>query len=125
MKCTRGFDLTLNTVLPLLAGILLYYFRDSYYLPSLLSNHLADFLWAYAFISSILVIWDREPALIWMLVPFAVALLFEFFQYEHLIPGTGDVLDIITYYSSFLLALLLNYIFKARTNFHHEPEKPA
>jgi hypothetical protein len=126
MKLTKDFDLALNTAIPLLAGATLYYFKDFIHPVAWVNNHLADFLWAYAFISSVFIIWDREPGYMWIFIPFAVAAVFEVLQYFHLIAGSGDFLDIITYYFSFMIAIAVNKIFTTKTKFQlHEPETPA
>jgi hypothetical protein len=74
----------------------------------LLQNHLADGLWAYAFLSCILIIWDRKSNLAWIVLTIVFSILFELFQYWHLVAGTGDLWDVVVYLLFFLLALQIN-----------------
>ncbi|HMH23095.1 MAG TPA: hypothetical protein VK563_15025 [Puia sp.] len=71
-----------------------------------------DSLWAYAFISSILILWDREINMAWITLVFLISISFELLQYGHIIPGTGDFTDIVAYLLSFTIALKLNASFK-------------
>ena len=75
---------------------------------------MADGLWAYAFISALLITWDREINITWVLIACIVAAAFELLQHNDMIIGTGDVYDIITYYLFFSLSLKLNYLFKSK-----------
>src|ERR1044071_2301894 len=108
MKNARWFDISLNVLLPLVAGAALYI------IPALASNgsitkiRLADGLWAYAFVSALLIVWNRMPSRQWIVALFGVAALIEWLQYLHLFPGTGDWYDMITYFLFFSAALLLN-----------------
>ena len=99
-----------HVVCPLLIGLAIYYFASSIAFTHLIKNHFADGLWAYAFISAILLIWERQVNWFWIGCVVVVAFLFECFQYLHLLPGTGDVFDFIVYLSCILLGLLSNYI---------------
>jgi hypothetical protein len=73
---------------------------------------LPDGLWAYAFISGILIIWEREINKPWIALLFFFAICFEIMQYRHVIPGTGDLNDVLTYYTSFVIAIRSNAYFK-------------
>jgi hypothetical protein len=112
MKLTRGADLLFNVIIPFLLGTLVYFASSFSLLQDVLSNHLPDGLWAYAFISSLLIIWDRQAGAFWISIAFLVATCFEMLQYYHIIDGTGDVYDIAIYYLFFGIALLLNNSFK-------------
>lgn len=105
-------DLLLNIVLPLVIGFLVYYIKDIFLLPGFIKNYLADGLWAYAFISSILLIWEREINTTWITILFLVSVCFELLQYYRLIAGTGDIYDVATYLIFYVLALNLNNFFK-------------
>lgn len=102
----------LNVLLPILLGGLLYTRSPNAAVPSFVKNHLADALWAYAFISCLLIIWERKLKTFWMMVPFCTAACFELLQYDHQIPGTGDFYDVSVYFLLFTAALLLNVFFK-------------
>jgi hypothetical protein len=81
--------------------------------PAVIKNYLSDGLWAYAFISCILIIWDRKINPLWILITLFISVLFELLQRFHLLNGTGDVLDIGVYCFFFTVALITNkFIFK-------------
>jgi hypothetical protein len=105
-------DLFINAVVPLLAGIVLYAAGTYFILPSFIKNHMADALWAYAFISSILVIWGRKISTIWVSVVFITAAVFEWLEYFHFLKGTGDLFDVLVYFISFTTALIINQFIK-------------
>ena len=113
MKLTKRADILLNMILPLVLGIGIYRAADMAAMPSLVRNYLPDGLWAYAFLSSILLIWDRAINMAWTAVAFLLAIGYEAAQYGHLIPGTGDIFDVMTYFLFFGIALMLNTFFKA------------
>ena len=117
MNIFRKTDILISIVIPVILGLPIYLFKDLIYIPTLVKNHLADGLWAYAFISSILIIWDREIKTVWILTTFIISIGFELLQYSHIIPGTGDIYDIITYFLFFGIVLKLNHFFKIKFQF--------
>ena len=106
---TKRMDVLLNVCLPLFAGSLFYVIPHG---ASLLAYHLPDGLWAYAFFSCLLIIWDREMQAVWVGVAFCVAIVFEVLQSLNYISGSGDVWDVVTYSVFFIASLLLNSFFK-------------
>lgn len=108
----RYLDLQLNVLIPLLTGLLIYLYKDELQLPTIISNYIPDGLWAYAFLSAILIVWQRSVNVLWCIMPFIVALLFEVFQYLQLVEGTGDIVDIVIYYVCFSVAISTNKFFK-------------
>jgi len=115
MKFGKRSDILLNVLLPLLLGLFIYWSANSLFISALIRNYLPDGLWAYAFISGILLIWDRALHMTWIILVFLTAIGYEFLQYLHVVPGTGDIKDIITYFLFFTIALLLNNFFKTVT----------
>lgn len=112
MGFKRITDVSLNVMLPLLLGSLIYFLgRDGGLVP-LLKNHAADGLWAYAFISALLIIWHRNLPPYWLLIVCFVAVLFEFLQYKGFVEGVGDWTDAAVYLVFILLGYLLNNTFK-------------
>lgn len=111
-------DIGLNVLLPLLAGFALYLPGIAASTHSFISNYLADGLWAYAFMSTILIIWNRHYNAGWILLLFVLAAGFEICQYTALVSGTGDVYDVIIYYSFFSITIFLNRIFKPTFNYY-------
>jgi hypothetical protein len=112
MKFGQKSDILLNICLPLALGQFIYWSEKSFIIPTLIKNYLPDGLWAYAFISGILVIWGRVIHMTWIILAFLTAVGYEVLQYLHTIPGTGDIKDVITYFVFFNIALLLNTFFK-------------
>src|SRR3954451_9845559 len=111
MKLTKTADVLINVVIPTAIGAFTYYYSNSLFKITFLKHHLADGLWAYAFFSSILIIWKREINIFWLTVALLSSFLFEYLQYKQLIPGTGDVIDGITYLIFFIIALYSNNFF--------------
>jgi hypothetical protein len=108
IKYFKTIDFILHTIVPVILGCIIYITGDAHVLPMLLQNHLADGLWAYAFLSCILIIWDRKSNLTWIVLTIVISILFELFQYWHLVSGTGDLWDVVVYLLFFLLALQIN-----------------
>ncbi|MBL7748600.1 MAG: hypothetical protein JNM19_14285 [Chitinophagaceae bacterium] len=112
MGFNRLTDFSLNVVLPLLFGCAIYFFGRNGGLAPVLKNHAADGLWAYAFISALLIIWHRSLPLYWLLIACFVAVLFECLQYKGFVEGVGDWTDAAVYLVFILLGYLLNNTFK-------------
>ena len=104
-------DCLLNILLPLLTGILLYFIASQVSLTGFARNQLPDGLWAYALISCLLIIWNRQINIFWISLIFITFLLFEALQHFHFIRGTGDWLDIIIYISFSIITLFTNKFF--------------
>lgn len=75
-------------------------------------NQLPDGLWAYALMSAILIIWDRKPERFWIITVFVIAVMFESLQFLKWINGTADFWDIVSYFTFYVIALLLNKSFR-------------
>ena len=81
-----------------------------------LRNYLPDGLWAYAFLSCILIIWDRHINYIWI---FAIVLTFGMFELEQMkqfVKGTGDFFDFVCYLIFGGIALVTNRYFLTKYN---------
>lgn len=120
MKFGKSPDILLNVLLPLLAGTYIYHAGAPHAVPVQVRNYLPDGFWAYAFISSILIIWNRQINITWITMVFIISTCFELLQYYHKIPGTGDITDVIIYFLFFTIALILNPFFK-RLPFNKTP----
>ncbi len=114
MKTGKLLDLFCNIFLPVLVGVSIYKLKYFNRFTKLLANYLPDGLWAYAFLSALLFIWDRQIKKIWVLIAFTFATGFEWLQYVEVLGGTGDFFDVCVYFLSFTLVLLLNNFFKAK-----------
>jgi hypothetical protein len=112
MKWNKWWDLIFNIIIPVFLGFAFYYYKNTIHFNSFIKNHFADGLWAYAFYSSLLIIWNRQIKWIWLLLALLSSFTFEYFQFIHIIPGTGDWIDVYTYLIFFIVVLLLNNFFK-------------
>ena len=108
MIMSKKTDILLNIILPLLSGFLIYLIAGFADIPKLIKNYLPDALWAYSFITTVLIIWNRKINAIWIIVTFFFAVTFELAQKYKVILGTGDIYDVFTYFSVFLITLFLN-----------------
>jgi hypothetical protein len=121
MQFTKRQDIVWNAILPILAGTVCYWvFSATTVSFSPVRNYLPDGLWAYAFCSTILIIWDRKIHLPWLFFIISVFSLFEILQAVNIIAGTGDVLDIVVYLLFGAAAVLLNNAFL--TLFAYKPK---
>ena len=114
MKMKKLPDLLLNVALPITLGSALYLVSFSTNITGFARNQLPDGLWAYAFISCILIIWNRTINPIWMAGTISTAIIFEGLQWRHFIEGTGDLHDVTTYIAFFAIALMGNLYFQKR-----------
>jgi hypothetical protein len=112
MKYNKLCDGSLNVFLPLLAGLLIYRAEPYMRIPAWIRYHIPDGLWAYAFASCMLIVWDRRIHWPWIIAAMTLSVLYEIGQYYHLIRGIGEVKDVLTYFLSFSLALASNIFFK-------------
>jgi hypothetical protein len=107
-----------SVLLPLLIGILIYYYCRStkyilafdvlgvakedisYALPSFISYSLPDLLWVFAFTNSMVIVWGNNNNFLPKLFKFSfpiLALSSEFLQYIEVLDGTFDVCDLLAY----------------------------
>jgi hypothetical protein len=114
MKLRKHADIILNVISPVLGGCLIYYLGYAGYLPSLVQNYLPDGLWAYAFISAILIIWNRRVNLLWLIIVCLLAAGFEILQYLQLINGTPDIADAVVYLTCIGLGILINHFLQKK-----------
>jgi hypothetical protein len=116
MRLSLCSDIGINVLLPLFLGAASYVFPVP--LPGILRSHGADGLWAYAFMSMLLIVWERKLPRSWIPAPFLVATAYEAGQWGGFLPGTGDVWDLFVYGVGFSFSLLLNhfYLIKPTTN---------
>ena len=115
MRLTKIIDILLNVVLPVLTGYLIYLFAENNNRYEWATNYLPDGLWAYALLSSILIIWKRKINIYWCSLVFIFAATFEILQFYHFVGGTGDIWDIATYFLFFIIVLLTNKYFLKQT----------
>lgn len=102
------FDCFFNIFVPLASGLFIYRMEQYIRIPAVIRYYLPDGLWAYAFGSCMLIVWDRKIRWAWMAGAMAVSVVYEVCQYCHLIPGVGELRDVMTYLLFFSLALLAN-----------------
>ena len=104
-------DLTINVLLPILVGMIIYFLSNYFEINTFARNHLPDALWAWSLFSCILIIWERSVSTFWIAVVFAFCILFEVMQHYQFINGVGDYLDVLFYLLAGTLALLFNQYF--------------
>lgn len=125
MRNTLSFkkDLLLTVITPLIVGATIYFLTrphsikflrwvdttfqissfKSLTVPSWIKFNLPDGLWTFAFLSFILIIWQRQIHICnagWIMFPIAIAIILEFFY------GTFDPLDICAIIVASFLSLL-------------------
>ena len=111
MRLTFCQDLILNVAVPILAGSLIYLLFQHADFCKIGYNYLPDGLWAYALLSTILIIWNRVIHVFWIVMSLILFVGFEGLQHLHIVQGTGDFLDVFTYYLFGFMALLANKYF--------------
>src|ERR1700727_925150 len=97
MRFTKILDSFLNVFIPLLAGLLIYRAEQYFRIPALIRYYLPDGLWAYAYGSCMLIVWGRKIHWPWIIGAMVVSVVYEVCQYYHLIPGVGELQDVMTY----------------------------
>ena len=112
MKYSRVVDSFLNVILPLLAGVFIYWGDKRLHIPTVIRYHLPDGLWAYAFTSCMLIVWERKIHWLWISGVMMLSVVYEILQYYHFIPGIGEAGDVLTYFLFLSIALLSNALFK-------------
>jgi hypothetical protein len=113
MRYTKVYDSLLNVFLPLLAGVFIYWADGRLKIPTVIRYHLPDGVWAYAFTSCMLIVWERKVHWPWISGVMIISVVYELLQHYHVIPGIGDIEDVMTYFLFFSIALLSNAFFKA------------
>jgi hypothetical protein len=108
LKYSRFLDLFINVALPVLSGYMIYLSLNGFTELKFIKDHLPDGLWAYGFLSCILIIWDRIVPSFWLLVIIITSYSFELMQYFKIINGTADWWDIFFYTVFFAIALFIN-----------------
>jgi hypothetical protein len=112
MKISKSSDILLNVFFPLVAGYIIYCLSGFHSLYLLIKNYFPDGLWAYSFLSALLIIWRRQVNVGWISFVFLLAAFFELAQYLQWTAGTGDSADVIMYFIFFGAALCVNKYFK-------------
>ena len=118
----KSIDCFANVLLPLLLGSLIYKLTNENPAVSVIRNYLPDGLWAYAFLSSLLIIWKRVLNIAWLLGACFCATFFEVLQAWQVVGGTADWLDVVTYFLFFAIAVIINkYVHTIRLIKYNEP----
>jgi hypothetical protein len=112
------FDIAINVFAPLVFGYMVYI--SPVHLPGFITGYLADAMWAYAFTSVILIIWQREKQSTWLFASILTGIIYEACQFCHLLPGVGDLFDLLIYFICFVIALRTNNFFKLKFTLPYE-----
>jgi hypothetical protein len=110
----------LTVLLPIATGFLLYVLKDANFIL-IVRNYLPDALWAFSFTSAILIIWNGKINRFWIVMLFLIFVAFEFLQSIKIITGTGDLNDVICYYT---FAILAFFIYKQTFKIQDYEKKP-
>ena len=121
MTIAKQKDAICNVILPVIAGSLFYLLPPTGQLLQFLRNYLPDGLWAYAFFSCILIIWQRHINFAWILITILIVTAFELLQSQHIIRGTGDFFDLVIYLVFGGIALFTNKYFILKFNSKSKP----
>ncbi len=111
MRISLYQDVIFNIALPILAGNCIYLTCKPFGFQKIVNSYLPDGLWAYALMSTILIIWNRVINVFWIITSFIIFPVFEALQYFHIIPGRGDFWDILIYFIFSFIALVTNKYF--------------
>lgn len=112
MKFSLLADYLVNILAPLILGLFIYWYGHQYGINPFIHNYMPDALWAWAFSSAILITWQRRAPLLWIVMIYVIAALFELLQFSGLVKGTADYRDIVTYFTAITITLLLNPFFR-------------
>jgi len=94
-------------LIPLLLGIFIYAY-GKLGIPRLIIWYLPDGLWAYSLTSTLIIIWNGNLKTIWQFVLLLNFILFELLQYFKIIPGYGDIWDVVTYITFCVVSIKIN-----------------
>ena len=113
-----------NIVIPIVLACIIklsrqtnfFFFPKSSIISNFIKYNLIDGFWLYSFSCLMILIWDKKiskSSLLWLFPFLLICLIHEFLQKTHILGGTFDYLDIITYVVAFLTAISLNLNFKS------------
>jgi hypothetical protein len=111
----KRYDIILNVVLPIVVGLCICFAFTLNIIGRQVSNYLPDGLWAYAFTSCILIVWERQVNFFWLTLLGILFIAFELLQSFHFVAGTGDIRDIFIYFFFGLFALITNQWLKPKS----------
>lgn len=95
----------LRVFIPLSLGAGSYVVSTAEPLINAAKHTLADGLWAYAFVSALLLLWNERINMAMILAATSAFFGFEYAQGCGILPGTGDKLDVLVYFVSGILAI--------------------
>lgn len=105
MGSSRFKIILLHCILPLMAGFIIYISGIENPLSVIIKNYLPDGLWAYAFGTTMLLIWDYRLPWKWLIAGWFILCLTEWLQNSGLMPGTADWLDLLTYTAGYGISI--------------------
>lgn len=98
----------LLVILPLIAGLFIYWGNRYFLNFGVVRNFLPDGLWAFSLISSFCILWNNKIPKLWILGIFGACLSFEILQFYQVIGGIADPWDLFTYFLFGTSSLLIN-----------------
>ena len=118
MKINKYSDTLLNVIFPVALACFIYLLSSVTEIHLLIKNYFPDGLWAYSFLSALLIVWSRQVNFLWILIGFSLSAGFELLQHFHWIAGTGDIIDIVVYFVFFGVGFIVNTFFKNLYSVH-------
>ncbi len=116
LRRQKRYNIFIHIFAPIFLGVMIYglfrglylidptkkYFPilDNSHLPNWIIYNLPDGLWFYAFLSTVILIWEQKLAgrfLAWVLLAIIISSLLEIGQAYHLVHGTFDANDLVAY----------------------------
>ena len=117
MESLKKINILVNVIFPLIIGCSIYFISNTNpFIKGFIRNQLPDGLWAYSLTSSLLIIWDKQINLYWLLILAFAFIGIEILQKLSLIEGTYDISDIITYFIFSFFAFLFFKFYKKLQN---------
>ena len=76
-------------------------------MPTIIRNFLPDALWSFSLISAFSIIWNNKIPYYWWFVLVLAFGGWEYGQYEGLLQGTGDPMDLLAYALGWLASRII------------------
>ena len=108
--------ITLATYIRLTRHGNIFFIKGNITIPNFIKYNLIDGLWLYPFCCLMLLIWNKtkcRSSFLWLVTIFLICVLHELLQKNHIIKGTFDYIDIVSYFIAFLTSILFNINFKS------------
>lgn len=113
MNISKFKFLLLNIISPIIFGVTIYLYCS----VKIITNYLPDGLWAYSLTSAIFFIWSNRFNVFWQVSILLFFSIYELLQYNGVINGTGDILDIFIYFLFSQFSIFYNFLINKNEKF--------